>query len=153
MLTRGANSVCVISILRLKYLYGITHTHDITYENRKTATLSAVEVYLGLICACTPALRPVFSKWRAWMEKRARESNNVAMNWVRRGGSQREGRNKGSSDTELIPDALGREEVRVASGEHAYRVGTSSTMGDDDDIVQLGQLQPVKTREPHGVML
>lgn len=50
----------VTSILRLYSLYVVTHSDDITWDNANTAIWSAVEVNVGVICACLPTLKPLF---------------------------------------------------------------------------------------------
>jgi hypothetical protein len=52
---------CIIGVLRLYYLYQSTISIDLTYDNVAPATWSAIELNVGIICACVPALRPVLS--------------------------------------------------------------------------------------------
>jgi hypothetical protein len=54
-------SGCIVSILRLHGLYQATITTDLTYANVSAATWSSVELNVGLMCACIPALRPVIN--------------------------------------------------------------------------------------------
>lgn len=55
------SSGCIIGVLRLYYLYQSTVSTDLTYDNVAPATWSAMELNVGIICACVPALRPVIS--------------------------------------------------------------------------------------------
>ncbi len=50
---------CAVSIIRLHSLIKITSSKDLTYDNADTATWSAGELNISLICACLPALRPI----------------------------------------------------------------------------------------------
>lgn len=49
--------VCVVSVVRLRSLYDIATSDDKTYENGPAAYWSAIEVNVGIICACTPSLK------------------------------------------------------------------------------------------------
>lgn len=55
------DSGCIIAVLRLYYLYQASISTDLTYDNVAPATWSAIELNVGIICACIPALRPVIS--------------------------------------------------------------------------------------------
>ncbi|KAH8628196.1 hypothetical protein IG631_17965 [Alternaria alternata] len=55
------NSVTMVSIIRLYTLDNIANSTDISFDNVDHATLSAVEVNVGIICACIPAMRPLFA--------------------------------------------------------------------------------------------
>ncbi|KAJ4994500.1 hypothetical protein SVAN01_00329 [Stagonosporopsis vannaccii] len=60
MLALGA-SVIVVSTIRLYSLDNLANSRDQTFDNSDQATLSAVEVNVGIICACLPAMRPLFA--------------------------------------------------------------------------------------------
>jgi hypothetical protein len=51
----------MVSIIRLYTLDNIANSKDISFDNTDHATLSAVEVNVGIICACLPAMRPLFA--------------------------------------------------------------------------------------------
>ncbi|PVH99899.1 hypothetical protein DM02DRAFT_414617 [Periconia macrospinosa] len=53
--------VCVVSIIRLQTLVAIANSKDPTYDNLAAAMLSAIEANMGIICACLPSMRPLFS--------------------------------------------------------------------------------------------
>jgi hypothetical protein len=53
---------CIIGILRMYYLYRATVSTDLTYDNVAAAMWSAIELNVGIVCACVPALRPVVAK-------------------------------------------------------------------------------------------
>ncbi|KAF1941328.1 hypothetical protein EJ02DRAFT_206185 [Clathrospora elynae] len=55
--------VCIVSILRLQSLIAISNSLDPTYDNPPAATMSSVEINVGIICSCLPLLRPLFSRW------------------------------------------------------------------------------------------
>ncbi|KAF2005282.1 hypothetical protein P154DRAFT_425083 [Amniculicola lignicola CBS 123094] len=52
---------CIISIVRLRTLVTIANSEDPTYDNLSAATFSAVEVNIGIVCACLPSMRPLFA--------------------------------------------------------------------------------------------
>ena len=55
------DSVIVVSTVRLYSLDSLANSSDQTFDNSDQATLSAVEVNVGIICACLPAMRPLFA--------------------------------------------------------------------------------------------
>ncbi len=55
------NSGCLTSILRLRSLYLLSISTDLTYDNLDAAIWSCVEVNVGLLCACVPTLKPLIS--------------------------------------------------------------------------------------------
>ncbi|CAO2650904.1 Nn.00g092010.m01.CDS01 [Neocucurbitaria sp. VM-36] len=58
MFALGA-SVTLISVVRLYSLDDISNSKDISFDNTIHAILSAVEVNIGIICACLPVMRPL----------------------------------------------------------------------------------------------
>ncbi|KAJ3466412.1 hypothetical protein MRS44_003976 [Fusarium solani] len=55
---------CAVSIARLQSLVKVAGSNDITYENASTATWSAGELNMALICASLPGLRPLLARVR-----------------------------------------------------------------------------------------
>jgi hypothetical protein len=49
------------TVLRFHALYIASVSTDITYDNVGAATWSAVELNVGIICACIPAMRPLIN--------------------------------------------------------------------------------------------
>lgn len=57
------NSVCIVSILRLHALVQLAqHPNDTTWYGGATAYWSTIEANLAIICASTPALKPLVVK-------------------------------------------------------------------------------------------
>lgn len=56
------SSVVITSILRLHSLYVAVHATDVTWQNIGVGEWSAVEVNVGIVCACLPTLRPVLGR-------------------------------------------------------------------------------------------
>ena len=54
-------SVTIISIIRLYSLDDISNSTDVSFDNMAHATLSALEANIGIVCACLPAMRPLFA--------------------------------------------------------------------------------------------
>jgi hypothetical protein len=50
-------STCIVSVLRLVWLYPISITKDVTYESPLSALWSNVELNVGILCSCVPTLR------------------------------------------------------------------------------------------------
>ncbi|RAR04351.1 pth11-like integral membrane protein [Stemphylium lycopersici] len=59
MFVLGA-SVTMVSIIRLYSLDAIANSNDVSFDNTDHATLSVVEVNMGIVCACLPSMRPLF---------------------------------------------------------------------------------------------
>lgn len=55
------NRICIISILRIVYLKKL-NPHNITYGIAPEGLFTLLEPTLGIISACLPAIRPVFTK-------------------------------------------------------------------------------------------
>lgn len=55
--------VCLTSILRLKSLYDISVSDDITWDNTPAAYWSSLEVNFAVIAACLPTLRKTISRF------------------------------------------------------------------------------------------
>ncbi|PSN60339.1 hypothetical protein BS50DRAFT_563986 [Corynespora cassiicola Philippines] len=53
----------VASCFRLNALHIVTESNDITWDNPGTATWSAMELNIGIICASLPTLRAFFAKY------------------------------------------------------------------------------------------
>lgn len=49
------------TVLRFHALYIASVSTDITYDNVGAATWSAVELNVGIVCACIPAMRPLIN--------------------------------------------------------------------------------------------
>ncbi|KAJ6279424.1 hypothetical protein J3E71DRAFT_222558 [Bipolaris maydis] len=54
-------SVTLVSIVRLYSLDAIANSKDVSFDNTDHAALSAVEVNVGIVCACLPGMRPLFA--------------------------------------------------------------------------------------------
>lgn len=61
LLSNLVNSICIISIVRLRALVDWT-TQDGTYVNSKAILWTSLESSLGIICACIVVIRPLFGK-------------------------------------------------------------------------------------------
>ncbi|KAL6162508.1 hypothetical protein ACJQWK_11432 [Exserohilum turcicum] len=56
-----SGTVTLVSIIRLYTLDSISNSNNVSFDNTDHATLSVVEVNVGIICACIPAMRPLFA--------------------------------------------------------------------------------------------
>ncbi|KAE9372996.1 hypothetical protein N431DRAFT_338054 [Stipitochalara longipes BDJ] len=54
--------VCLVSVLRLQSLYVISVSKDPTWDNVPTSICSNIEVYLGIICASLPTIKPILER-------------------------------------------------------------------------------------------
>ena len=50
-----------VSIIRLYTLDDLANSTDLTFDNSDHATMSVVEANVGIVCACIPAMRPLFA--------------------------------------------------------------------------------------------
>jgi hypothetical protein len=56
------NSTCIVSVLRLVWIYPISITKDVTYESPLSALWSNVELNVGILCSCVPTLRSCMTR-------------------------------------------------------------------------------------------
>ncbi|OCL09635.1 hypothetical protein AOQ84DRAFT_397291 [Glonium stellatum] len=75
--------VCVAGIMRTVWVHHVVYsTYDITWEGFYLWIWTAVEVNLGVICGCIPALRPLLSHWNG---QRSGYSSSTIITETRRG--------------------------------------------------------------------
>ncbi|KAH7090690.1 hypothetical protein FB567DRAFT_298255 [Paraphoma chrysanthemicola] len=55
-------SVATVSVIRIYSLHDVAKSDDLPFYSPTFATLSAVEVDVGIICACLPAMRPLLAR-------------------------------------------------------------------------------------------
>ncbi|PNS15710.1 hypothetical protein CAC42_4162 [Sphaceloma murrayae] len=55
--------VCIISFIRVRNLQEVAKTDDISYYNVSSAVWSAIEVDVGIICACLPSLKATATRF------------------------------------------------------------------------------------------
>ncbi|KAF3912468.1 hypothetical protein ABW20_dc0104410 [Dactylellina cionopaga] len=53
--------ICIVSILRLRFLIILSKSMDPTWDQPATAYWSAIEMNISIVCACLPALKPLMS--------------------------------------------------------------------------------------------
>lgn len=120
------NSICIISIIRLRALVDWT-TQDGTYANSKAILWTSLESSLGIICACIVVMRPLFGKLAPKSHVRPSSSNpqklsgspalpssmggrqSWAPNWVRLAQNNREGMDSAPRQPESEEDLGGKE--------------------------------------------
>ena len=56
--------ICVINIVRMGFL-ATSDRHDFTYGLTNVFTFSGLEIWFGLIAACLPTLKPIYTQFRA----------------------------------------------------------------------------------------
>ena len=55
------HSVTITSVIRLYSIHEVANSEDVTWDNVGAAVWSCVESNVGIICACLPASRPLYS--------------------------------------------------------------------------------------------
>lgn len=55
-------STCIVSVLRLVWIYPISITTDVTYESPLSALWSNLELNVGILCSCVPTLRSCMTR-------------------------------------------------------------------------------------------
>ncbi|KAK6526549.1 hypothetical protein TWF694_005131 [Orbilia ellipsospora] len=53
--------ICIVSILRLRFLIKLSQSTDPTWDQPATAYWSAIEMNISIVCACLPALKPLIT--------------------------------------------------------------------------------------------
>ncbi|OCL08806.1 hypothetical protein AOQ84DRAFT_317837, partial [Glonium stellatum] len=59
--------ITIVSILRLKSLIEFGNTQNLTWDYVPLGYWSTVEIHVGIICSCMPALRALVRSWRPTM--------------------------------------------------------------------------------------
>ncbi|KAF4551619.1 Hypothetical protein D9617_13g101210 [Elsinoe fawcettii] len=91
--------VCLTSILRLRSLYDVTKSTDLTWENGPIAYWSSVEVNVGIICACLPTLKAFAMKYFPNLINSSKNGGATSSN--RKTGTQMKTRTKNATVTEV----------------------------------------------------
>lgn len=76
---------CSISIVRFKF---IVFPDDFTFNNAEAAIWSIAELCAGIICACLPALRPLFFQAIVTPIRQRQHMNPLVYYWQRRDGAR-----------------------------------------------------------------
>ncbi|KAK0628088.1 hypothetical protein DIS24_g10834 [Lasiodiplodia hormozganensis] len=108
--------VTIVSILRLQVLIQFGSTHNLTWDYTPVGYWSTIEIHVGIICACMPAIRALLMQWMpkvmgqttkdksygqsssGFSSKFGGSSNNAMPK-----GSQLSNRTKGEDDGDFIP--------------------------------------------------
>ena len=72
-------STCIVSVLRLVWLYPISVTKDVTYESPISALWSNVELNVGILCSCVPTLRSCMTRLFPSLFSPAASSNETQL--------------------------------------------------------------------------
>lgn len=56
------HSACAVSILRLHQINAVKRSTDPVWDGAATSYWSAIELNIGILCACLPTLRPLLKK-------------------------------------------------------------------------------------------
>lgn len=72
-------STCIVSVLRLVWIYPISITKDVTYESPLSALWSNVELNVGILCSCLPTLRSCMTRiFPSFFPTNASDHGNVS---------------------------------------------------------------------------
>jgi len=55
-------STCLVSVLRLVYIYPISHSPDITWDAPLATIWSCVEVNTAILCSCVPTMKSIVQR-------------------------------------------------------------------------------------------
>ncbi|PNS15537.1 hypothetical protein CAC42_796 [Sphaceloma murrayae] len=89
--------VCLTSILRLRALYDVTNSTDLTWENGPIAYWSSVEVNVGIVCASLPTLKAFAMKYFPSLVKSSKDATST----TRKSAVPKSGRTKNATFTEI----------------------------------------------------
>ncbi|KAH7389242.1 hypothetical protein BKA64DRAFT_680100 [Cadophora sp. MPI-SDFR-AT-0126] len=103
--------VCLVSILRLRSLYIVSTSEDVTWANTEAAIWSSIEINTGIVCASLPTIKPVIS----WIFPRLLSSNRADQPTFITNGSHSQNR-LGRTPVELVdfgttPQTISKVEV------------------------------------------
>lgn len=144
MFALGA-SVTLVSVVRLYSLDDIANSNDVSFDNIAHVTLSAVEVNVGIICACLPAMRPLLARSMPQYFSAAPEYENMPVRDIEQ--SQQEQKTPLSTSVRTTRTTTPRSETpRIAPLRMMAPSRTDSAYGD----VRLQDLKPTLSRTPSG---
>ncbi|KAF1832109.1 hypothetical protein BDW02DRAFT_581484 [Decorospora gaudefroyi] len=137
-------SVTLVSVIRLYTLDEISNSTDVSLDNPAHATLSAVEVNMGIICACLLPMRPLLARILPQYFSAAPQYNNTPLMYFER--SKHMQSHPGSTRNHTARTSTLRAVTsRVATPPRAAS-RTDSAQGD----IPLQSLKPILSRTPSG---
>ncbi|OMP82494.1 hypothetical protein BK809_0006804 [Diplodia seriata] len=106
--------VTIVSILRLQVLIQFGSTQNLTWDYTAVGYWSTIEIHVGIICACMPAIRALLMQWMPKvMGQTTKDKSYAATSSVTNSkfggnnaipkGSQLSSRPKGDDDGDFIP--------------------------------------------------
>ncbi|KAK7700729.1 hypothetical protein SLS57_012014 [Botryosphaeria dothidea] len=106
--------VTIVSILRLQVLIQFGSTHNLTWDYTAVGYWSTIEIHVGIICACMPAMRSLFmncmprvmgqtTKDKSYGATSSGFSHGLSSGNNMPKGSQLSNRPKGDDDGDFIP--------------------------------------------------
>lgn len=150
--------VCLISILRLKSLWVISQSQDITYDNGGAASWSSLEVNIAIICASLPTLRKTIIRFfpKVFTSGSAAAGSKAATTKRRRSGFKRfpiaqEATNW--ADVLQVPEDYGKSSAKIGLNS---KIETTSVSTNEDDIEKekpRGGIKVVTTTTQEVVMV
>ncbi|KAK6360014.1 hypothetical protein TWF696_001135 [Orbilia brochopaga] len=118
--------ICIVSILRLRFLIILSRSMDPTWDQPATAYWSAIEMNISIVCACLPALKPLVSLVAPTIFGSTPASNPPSYRDYRNGRAKKIGawslsdtfKTKSSRATTTMDDELelGTQDVHIVGG-------------------------------------
>lgn len=155
-----APSVTIVSMLRLKSLIHFANSWNPTWDQWSVVFWSTIEVTVGFICICLPALRLMLMRMypRAFETDSYRTSCTVSSNRYRHNSishiddGESEIDSAGYSQSNLVPAyrraSLKDEDGELGIGSGKVRIRSMQAMPVDDNNIELAAKDPESTTRP-----
>lgn len=132
-----SGSVCVTTLVRISKLH---IRDDVLYSGLDSMTWSAIEANVGIICACLPLLRSVFSYLVPWFDSRTSSRRpsgpQVGENSLSGSGEGRTPRTPTNRDNDTI-SLNTSENVMIEKTQGNVHLESSSSRDYDSDEAQM----------------
>ncbi|KAF4552744.1 Hypothetical protein D9617_9g025340 [Elsinoe fawcettii] len=120
--------VCIISFIRIKNLQEVAKSSDISYYNVTASTWSAIEIDVGIICACLPSLKATVTRFFPRLFSSVGVSNNYSNHPTGNGyfaSNNRTGGGNGYGNQSALGSRVG-DRSKSRGGEHFGNAGVGT---------------------------
>jgi hypothetical protein len=142
LLTANPYSVTVISIIRLQTLISFANSTNPTWDQADAANWSTIEINVGIICACMPALRLILVR----LFPRALGSTQYASNqyYAKYGTNSRA--IKSGHNASVSRSQLGHDDIFAGKHSNAITYTTTFEVRHGDDEEQLVPMEDLSSK-------
>ncbi|KAM0329437.1 hypothetical protein ACHAQA_004745 [Verticillium albo-atrum] len=142
--------VTVVSILRLQTLVAFAKTHNPTWDQYEVAKWSTIEINVGIICACMPALRLILVRLFPRIIGSTRQgTSDMARYYIKSGSNTGNGKRRNFGTESHVRGATQDRDAESTSTEvpESTPGGIMCTKGFNVDFHDETQLVPMRSLE------